>query len=71
MTKGKIIATVLSVIFLSNAFLYIVTKGNPFNTPFDKADGRTTITGISIGWVGMMLAGALIFYIFDKWDEKL
>jgi hypothetical protein len=71
LTKGKLVAIILSVIFISNTIVFYILKGNPYSVRYDDADGWTTFTGLSIGWVFMMLAGGLIFYIFDKWGEKL
>ena len=71
LTKGKLTAIILFVIFISNTLTFLVLKGNPYNTRYDNADGWTTITGLSIGWFFMFSCGAIIFYIFDKWGEKL
>jgi len=71
LTKGKLAAIILFVIFISNTTIYILLNGIPYKTPFYEADGWTAITGLTIGWFFMFTAGALIFYIFDKWEEKI
>jgi hypothetical protein len=71
LTKGKLVAIILFVIFISNTIVYYMENGSPYNTPFAKADAWTAFTGISLGVVLIFGIMGIVVYIIDNWEEKL